>query len=73
MSTKSLLHKLTQHFHVEKKCVLTLIKAINHKTINSKRLVRQDMPEGKVSKQLASMKCVHISGTVTEANHNGAV
>ena len=60
-------------FSIEKKCVLTILKAINHKTINSKHLVAQDMREGRVSWQITFMKCSHILSIVTETNHKGAV
>ena len=66
-------YKYTQHFHIEKKCVLTILKAINRKMINSQCLVPQDMRKGRVSKQLTVMKCTRISSIVTEVNHNGAV
>ena len=40
----------------------------NHKTINFKCLVPQDMQEGRVSQQLTFMKCAHFSNIVTQAN-----
>ena len=52
-------------FNIEKKCVLTILKAINRKTINFECLVPQDI--------LNFMKCAHVSSIVTEANHKGAV
>ena len=45
----SLIFFLHSIFNIEKKCVLTILKAINHKTINSKRLVLQNMEESRVS------------------------
>ena len=53
--------------------MLTILKAINRKTINSECLAHQDMQEGRVSWQFTSMKCAHVSSIVTEVNHNGAV
>ena len=53
-------------FNIEKKCVFTILKAIN-------RLVLQDMGQCRVHQQLTFMKCAHVSNIVTEANHNGAV
>ena len=47
-------------FSIEKKCVLTILKAINRKMVNSEYLVPQDMREGRVSWQLTFMKCAHV-------------
>ena len=39
----------TQYFNIEKKCVLTILKAVNRKAINSECLVPQDMRYRRVS------------------------
>ena len=57
-------------FNIEKKCVLTILKTINLKTVNSEiRSLKTCEKTGFLSNLLPA----HISSIVTEANHNGAV
>ena len=62
-----LLHSI---FNIEKKCVLTVLKAVDRKTIKTECLVSQDMRECRAYQQIAFMKRAHVSSIVIEANHN---
>ena len=56
-------------FNIGKKCVLTILRAINRKTINSECLVPQDMREDRVSQELTLMKCARVSNIVKPGFH----
>ena len=58
---------------MEKKCVLTILKAINRETIKTEFSVPQDMRECRVHQEFTFMECAHVSSVVTETDHNVAV
>ena len=60
-------------FNTERKCVLTVFKAVNPKTINYECLAPQDMREGRVLSVTYFHKMCRLSSIVTEVNHNSAV
>ena len=54
-------------------CFDPQFEAINPEMTKSESLVPQDMQECRVSQHLTFMKYAHVSGTVTEENHNGNI
>ena len=53
-------------FNIEKKCVLTILKAINYKTFNAESLVPRDMREGRVSYLSVNSKRYPTRGHLTK-------
>ena len=61
-------------FNIEKKCVLTILKVIDHKTIITSNVWSlKTCEKERFLSNFTFMKYAHVSSIVTEANHKSAV